>query len=76
MVLFVLPSVSHMVIVREHRHIQAEVDRFQTRLHFQRVEFDLEPLMFNEALLLTISPVCVEIYMGSSIKDCFFSLQE
>jgi hypothetical protein len=23
-------------IVREHRHIQAEVDRFQTRLHFQR----------------------------------------
>jgi hypothetical protein len=20
----------------EHRHIQAEVDRFQTRLHFQR----------------------------------------
>jgi hypothetical protein len=41
------------------------------RLHFQRAEFDLEPLMFNEALLL-ISPVCVEIYMGSSIKDCFF----
>jgi hypothetical protein len=40
---------------------------------FKEVEFDLEPLMFNEALLLTISPVCVEIYMGSSIKDCFFS---
>jgi hypothetical protein len=37
MVLFSAPSVSHMVpIVREHRHIQAEVDRFQTRLHFQR----------------------------------------
>jgi hypothetical protein len=41
---------------QEHRHIQAAVDRFQTRLHFQRAEFDLEPLMFNEALLLTISP--------------------
>jgi hypothetical protein len=42
-------------IVREHRHIQAE-DRFQTTSFSKRVEFDLEPLMFNEALLLTISP--------------------
>jgi hypothetical protein len=35
----------------EHRHIQAAVDRFQTTSFSKRVEFDLEPLMFNEALL-------------------------
>jgi hypothetical protein len=51
------------------------IDRFQTRLHFQRAEFDLEPLMFNEALAYDKSGVCVEIYMGSSIKDFFLREQ-
>jgi hypothetical protein len=35
MVLFVLPS-GHMAPLSGNIDIQAEVDRFQTRLHFQR----------------------------------------
>jgi hypothetical protein len=60
-------------IVREH--IQAEVDRFQTRLHFQR-EFDLEPLMFNEALLLTISPEFAWKYTWDPALKIAFFLKE
>jgi hypothetical protein len=34
----------------EHRHIQAKSIAFKHDFIFKEVEFDLEPLMFNEAL--------------------------
>jgi hypothetical protein len=70
MVLFVLPSVSHYTLSGNIGIFRLQSIAFKHDFIFKEAEFDLEPLMFNEALLL-ISPGCVE-NMGSSIKDCFF----
>jgi hypothetical protein len=56
----------------EHQHIQVLVGR-EKQLHFQKTEFDLDPLIFMEALLLTISPVSMEMNTRSWIKNNFFS---
>jgi hypothetical protein len=74
MVLFVLPSVSHMAPLSGNIGIfRLQSIAFKHDFIFKEVEFDLEPLMFNEALLLTISPEFAWKYTWDpALKIAFF----